>query len=225
MRAPLCLPCRARPAYRNAGPRAARLCHERRDRGPLVYTARDDGKERLRSAQARPAVSPDSRWIAYITVPESSRDLEELSRCRSAAVRGGSHARPLRDRPPLLAELGPPRGDPARAAGAALRHRGGHDVDTARGHIRGYSFSPDGTHSPSGWATGLSVGAPTDIYVAPSTAPWSAAASPPRATRSTRSGGRRSRVRPPAPPERPPAGLQPLGDGCRGGRGAPALTR
>jgi hypothetical protein len=40
-------------------------------------------------------------------------------------------------------------------------------VDAARGYIRGYSFAPDGKALAFGIATGLAVGAPSDVYVVP----------------------------------------------------------
>src|SRR5688500_2018799 len=64
-----------------AAPAHARLVYLKQSdtASPLVYTAEDDGKgRRLLGVGRAPTVSPDGRWVAYVTVPRTSEDLEEL---------------------------------------------------------------------------------------------------------------------------------------------------
>jgi len=64
-----------------AAPAQARLVYVKQpaSASPAVYTADDDGKAPQRLGIGRsPAVSPDARWVAYVTVPSSSEDREEL---------------------------------------------------------------------------------------------------------------------------------------------------
>ena len=63
---------------------------------PMVHTARDNGKERQRVGIGRaPTVSPDSRWIAYITVPRTQHGQGGgRAASRSAAARAASSCAP-----------------------------------------------------------------------------------------------------------------------------------
>jgi dipeptidyl aminopeptidase/acylaminoacyl peptidase len=154
-----------------AAPAQARLVYVKRASSgtPLVYHAEDDGRRaRLLGAGTAPTVSPDGRWVAYVTVPESSQDPEELI---LVPVEGG--ARRLLSRARSIIDL---RFSPTSTHLAAVigeRRVRVYDIandsttDTARGFIRGHSFSPDGTALAFGAATGLAVGAPSDIYVVP----------------------------------------------------------
>jgi Tol biopolymer transport system component len=152
-------------------PAHARLVYVKRadSAEPVVYTARDDGKRARRLGIGRaPTVSPDGRWAAYITVPESSEDREEVV---LVPLAGGARRLLMRGRSVTDLRFSP---DSARV-GAIIRERrvrvyeiaADVSIDTARGFIRGYSFSPDGTQLAFGIATGTSVGSPTDVYVAP----------------------------------------------------------
>ena len=136
----------------------------RRSSTPPTTTAR---RTRLLGAGQPPAVSPDGRWVAYVTVPRNSRDLEELILVPSRRRAAAADPRPLHHRRPLLPELGPARGDRARAARAALRHRPGrHGRHGARLHPRLLVLARRRAarlrhrHRPD-------VGAPSDIYIAP----------------------------------------------------------
>ena len=189
-------PARARRPPRGPRPGAARLRHEQpTTAAPVVHTARDDGKARApHRHRARPTVSPDSRWIAYITVPRSSADREEV--VLVPGPRRRAPARSLRSRSVTDLRFSPDsrsaRRHPARAPRARLRHRRGHhDRHRARAHPRLLLLPRRARSSPSAWPPARRRGVERHLRRAASTARWSAVGSPPRATRSTRSGGRR----------------------------------
>jgi hypothetical protein len=171
MRAPLLLAALVVLAGLLAAPAQARLVYvtKANTAAPVVHTARDGGKQARQVGIGRaPTVSPDSRWIAYITIPRSSQDREEVV---LVPVRGGARRLLLRSRSVSDLRFSPD----SRYLAAILRGRrvrvydiaADTMVDTARGHIRGYSFSPDSTQLAFGIATGASIGASSDIYVAP----------------------------------------------------------
>jgi dipeptidyl aminopeptidase/acylaminoacyl peptidase len=154
-----------------AAPAQARLVYVKRAASatPLVYHAEDDGRRaRLLGSGHSPTVSPDGNWVAYVTVPRSSDELEELV---LVPVAGG--ARRLLSRARSITELRFSPGSTHLAAVIQERRVRVYDIaqdtttDTARGFIRGYSFSPDGTLLAFGVATGPAVGAASDIYVVP----------------------------------------------------------
>jgi len=154
-----------------AAPAQARLVYVKRAEtaAPLVYTADDDGKaRRLIGVGRSPTVSPDGAWVAYVTVPRTSEDLEELI---LVPVDGGARRLLMRSR-----SITDVRFSPASTHVAAIvRERRvriyslveDRTFDAARGFLRGYSFAPDGRALAFGVATGVAVGAPSDVYVVP----------------------------------------------------------
>ena len=190
-------PARARRPARRARPtRGSSTSRTPSTAAPVVHTARDDGKERAprRRRAARPTVSPDSRWIAYITVPaQQPRTARRSCSCRSAAARGGCC---LRSRSVTDLRFSPDsalrRGHPARAPRARVRHRRGHhDRHRARAHPRLLLLARRRAARLRRGHGHVRRARRATSTSRRSTARWSAGASPPRATRSTRSGGRR----------------------------------
>jgi dipeptidyl aminopeptidase/acylaminoacyl peptidase len=154
-----------------APPAQARLVYVKRaaSAAPVVYTATDAGKRPRRVGIGRaPTVSPDGRWIAYVTVPRGSSDPEQVM---LIPVDGGAARLLMRGRSVTSLTFGP---DSRRVAAVVNQRRVrmydiAEDtlVSAARGWIRGFSFSPDGTQIAFGVATNRATGAPSDVYVAP----------------------------------------------------------
>lgn len=132
-----------------------------------VYVARDDGTNPRRLGSGRaPTISPDGRWVAFVTPPAagSAREAVVLQKLRS-----GSRRLVLSARSVASLEFSP---DSRRLAsivnGTRVRV---HDIargrlhDAARGHIRGYAFSPDSDRIVVGNATGRRPQAASDLYV------------------------------------------------------------
>jgi hypothetical protein len=152
-----------------AAPAEARLVYVKRASSltPTIYVASNSGKHPRRLGVGRaPAVSPDGRWVAYITVPRIQGELDEVV-VTSAA--GGTKRLVMHARTVDSVRFSP---DSARV-GAILNGHGMRVYDIAadevvevtRGQIRGYSFSPDSTRVVIGKATGKALDAPADLYV------------------------------------------------------------
>jgi hypothetical protein len=134
-----------------------------------VYLARDDGGDPRRLGVGRaPTISPDGRWVAFVTRPAlgSETDTVVLQKLRSGSQRLVMRAESvdsLRFSPDssLLAAIAD--GERVRVYDVAE----GTLRVAARGYIRGYSFSPDSRQVVVGRATKARFQAPSDLYVGP----------------------------------------------------------
>src|SRR3954451_19439326 len=110
-----------------------------------VYLATDAGKRPQRLGLGRaPAISPDGHWVAFITAQTgaSGKETVVLQRLRSGSQRLVMRARGIDSLAfsPDSAKLGAiSDGERLRVydLAAGMLHR------AARGHLRGWSFSPD----------------------------------------------------------------------------------
>ena len=115
-----------------------------------------------------PAISPDGRWVAFITVPNERRHARhrraEAPQAGLAALRHALQADRLAA---LLARLGAARGDRQRPAHPRVRHR---QRQAARGRRRATSAATRGRPTPSASSTARPTGedfqADSDLYVA-----------------------------------------------------------
>src|SRR5215213_1335024 len=136
---------------------------------PAVYAANDDGTDPRRLGIGRaPTISPDGRWVAFVTNPAGGAEKEAvvLQRLEAGSQRLVIRAAAIDSLPfsPYSTKLG------AITAGKRVRV---YDLTDGRlhlaaeGHIRGYSFSPDSKLIVVGKATGRKLQAPSDLYVGP----------------------------------------------------------
>lgn len=134
---------------------------------PVIHLASDDGKGARRIGIGRaPTISSDGRWVAYVTIPPR-RDRPETVVLQR--LDGGSPRPLMRAR-----EIDSVRFSPDSARVAAVlggRRVGVYDIardkvrTVARGHIRGYAFSPDGTRIAVGRAAEEPADARSDIWI------------------------------------------------------------
>jgi hypothetical protein len=154
-----------------AAPAQAELVYVKNAGGaePVVYVATDEGKDPRRLGIGRaPTISPDGRWVAFVTVPAGGSKMEAVVLQKRAA---GSQRLVMRSR-----SIGSLRfsADSSKlgaiAGGKSVRV---YDVATdrlhvaAKGPIRGYSFSPDSKQIAVGEATKDKSRAPSDLYTGP----------------------------------------------------------
>ena len=127
-----------------------------------VYVANADGSKRRRLARgAFPAISPNGRWVAYVT--PALAELRLISPKGGTFVQTSIDTRELRD-----AKFSPN----SKLVGVAGRDRlwihnviTGDTVKTPRGAIQGWSFSPDSKKVVFAKATvGSDYPAPSDLY-------------------------------------------------------------
>jgi len=138
-------------------------------REPAVYAANDDGSDPRRLGIGRaPTISPDGRWVAFVTNPVggSHKEAVVLQRLEAGSQRLVIRAQAIDSLrfSPDSKKLG------AITAGTRVRV---YDLSDGRlhvaaaGHIRGYSFSPDSKLIVVGKATGEKLQAPSDLYFGP----------------------------------------------------------
>jgi dipeptidyl aminopeptidase/acylaminoacyl peptidase len=135
---------------------------------PMVHVATDGGKQERRLGTGRaPAISPDGRWVAFITVPGATggRETVVLQRLTS-----GSQRFVMRSRSIASLRFSPDSGRIAAVAnGKRVRV---YDIANdkrrvaAAGDIRGYSWAPDSKRIVLGEAAGEDLQADSDLYVA-----------------------------------------------------------
>jgi hypothetical protein len=154
-----------------AAPAHAKLVYVKNAGGPepVVYVSTDRGKDPRRLGIGRaPTISPDGRWVAFVTVPASGSRLDTVVLQKLAA---GSQRLVMRSRSidslrfsPDSKKLG------AVAGGKRVRVYDVADDElhvAAEGDIRGYSFSPDSNVVVVGRAEGEKLQAPSDLYMGP----------------------------------------------------------
>jgi hypothetical protein len=154
-----------------AAPAEAKLVYVKNAAGvePVVYVATDKGNDPRRLGIGRaPTISPDGRWVAFVTVPTngSAMDAVVLQRLDAGSQRLVMRARSIDSLrfSPDSGRLG------AIAAGRRVRVydiASGRLRDAAEGEIRGYSFSPDSKQIVVGRAEGKKFQAPSDLYAGP----------------------------------------------------------
>ena len=134
---------------------------------PVVYVATDKGKQQKRLGTGRaPAISPDGRWVAFVTVPAggSRRDTVVLTKLEAGAQRFVMQAEAITS----LRFSPDSRRIAAVADGRRIRvydiAKGKRRV-AAAGDIRGYSFAPDSKRIVFGEAAGEDPQANSDLYV------------------------------------------------------------
>jgi hypothetical protein len=131
---------------------------------PVVYVARDDGSQPRRlGVGTSPAISPNARWVAWVSANPVPRVLlRRADRSRPPRrVARASAARELRFSP-----------DSSQLAMVLTGRLAVHDIrerettDAATRVIRGYSFSPDSSsivYASAG--RDESAAAPSDLYI------------------------------------------------------------
>ena len=134
-----------------------------------VYVARDGGEDERRLGLGRaPTIAPNGRWVAYVAARAggSQKDTVVLQKLRS-----GSQRLVMRSDSVDTLRFSP---DSTRLATIADRKRvrlydiaDGTLRTAARGHIRGYSFSPDSQRLVFGDARSAGSEARSDLFIAP----------------------------------------------------------
>jgi Tol biopolymer transport system component len=136
---------------------------------PVVYVAKDSGKDPRRLGIGRaPTISPDGQWVAFVTVPSGGSEMDTVVLQKLEA---GSQRLVMRSSAIDSLRFSP---DSTKlAAVAASKRIRVYDVANDRlhvaaaGHIRGYSFSPDGEQLVYGKAVKEDFQSASDLYVVP----------------------------------------------------------
>lgn len=136
---------------------------------PVVYVATDSGKDPRRLGIGRaPTISPDGKWVAFVTVPASRSELETVVLQKLDA---GSQRLVMRSRSIDSLRFAPDSTKLAAIAGGKRVRV--YDIANDRlhvvaaGNIRGYSFSPDGEQLVYGKAAKEDFQSASDLYTVP----------------------------------------------------------
>jgi Tol biopolymer transport system component len=152
-----------------AAPAHAKLVYvkEPASANPVVYVATDKGKRPKRLGIGRaPAISPDGRWVAFITVPTRRGERESVVLKR---LNSGAQRLVMRSKRIASLRFSP---DSGRVSAVANERRiRVYDIDkdrhriAATGDIRGYSWAPDSQRVVFGEAASDDLQAEADLYV------------------------------------------------------------
>lgn len=131
---------------------------------PTVWIADDDGTNRHRLGPGHsPTISDNGRWVAWVKPASPDRVVIRRADRRFAARRVGTGS-----------QIGELRFSPNSQLLAGIRDKGLYvhrirsrrETRAARGHIRGFSFSPNSRTLVYGRANRGDLGAPADLYTA-----------------------------------------------------------
>jgi WD40-like Beta Propeller Repeat len=154
-----------------AAPAQARMVYVKNPAGaePTVYAATDNGNDPQRLGIGRaPTISPDGRWVAFVTAPAGGSELETVVLQKLAA---GAQRVVMRSRSIGSLRFSPDSGKLGAIAGGrrvrVYEIAAGTLHTAATGEIRGYSFSPDSGQIVVGRAEGKKFQAPSDLYTGP----------------------------------------------------------
>ena len=154
-----------------AAPAQAKLVYVKNPGGvaPVVYVATDSGKDPRRLGIGRaPTISPDGRWVAFVTIPTGGSEMETV-----VLQKLGAGAQRLVMRSRSIASLRFSADSSMLGAIAAGKRVRVYDVAAdelhvaAEGEIRGYAFAPDSKRIVVGKAEGDKFQAPSDLYTGP----------------------------------------------------------
>jgi hypothetical protein len=154
-----------------AAPAQAKLVYVKNPGGiePVVFVATDSGKDPRRLGIGRaPTISPDGQWVAFVTVPTATSQLDTvvLQKLEAGSQRLVMRSRTIdslrfsADSSKLGAITGGKRVRVYDIAADKLHV-------AAEGEIRGYSFSPDSSQIVVGKAEKEKFQAPSDLYTGP----------------------------------------------------------
>jgi WD40-like Beta Propeller Repeat len=155
-----------------AAPAQARMVYVKNPAGaePTVYVASDRGKNPRRLGIGRaPTISPDGRWVAFVTSPTAA--VAEMETVVLQKLSSGSQRVVMRSRGFDSLRFAPD----ARKLGAVANGKRVRVYDivadtvhtAAKGNIRGYSFSPDSGSIVVGRAENEKFQSPSDLYTGP----------------------------------------------------------
>lgn len=169
MRAPVILGSLLLPAF-VAAPAQAKLVYVKNPASvaPVVYVAKDDGSDPRRLGTGRaPTISPDGKWVAFVTIPTAVAQLDTVVLQKLSG--GGSQRFVMRSK--VIDSLRFSPDSKLVGAIAASKRVRVYDIAkdstkvAAEGDIRGYGFSPDATEVVYGEAESDKFGAPSDLFI------------------------------------------------------------